>query len=216
MEVCQIFCNSVLFFSKVLFLSGLICFERLGVWSPCTGQNHFLFHKRLFFSPGITDSLSSCESYYMSGNSDADTSSDSGSLDALSSYHYDVSYILIDCFLWLKEEGPQCIQQGFFSTQMEQEISHFWVFKTLSCNLRPMQSLSVWEMNQELLAWQRNVTSTQSLWTRGLEQLENCLCITYSGTAQYFIERERTPVTERLTFVMIVRWEEFKEKNAFL
>jgi len=99
MEVCQIFCNSVLFFSKVLFLSGLICFERLGVWSPCTGQNHFLFHKRLFFSPGITDSLSSCESYYMSGNSDADTSSDSGSLDALSSYHYDVSYILIDCFL---------------------------------------------------------------------------------------------------------------------
>ena len=52
-----------------------------------------------FFSPGITDSLSSYESYYMSGNSDADTSSDSGSLDALSSYHYDVSYIINRSFL---------------------------------------------------------------------------------------------------------------------
>lgn len=94
MEVCEIFCNSVLFFSKVLFVSGLVCFERLGVWSP-----YALFHKRLFFSPGITDSLSSYESYYMSGNSDADTSSDSGSLDALSSYHYDVSYIINRSFL---------------------------------------------------------------------------------------------------------------------
>lgn len=62
--------------------------------------DHFLFQKRLFFfSPGITDSLSSYESYYMSGNSDADTSSDSGSLDALSSYHYDVSYIINRSFL---------------------------------------------------------------------------------------------------------------------
>lgn len=57
------------------------------------------FIRDLFFSPGITDSLSSYESYYMSGNSDADTSSDSGSLDALSSYHYDVSYIINRSFL---------------------------------------------------------------------------------------------------------------------
>ena len=26
----------------------------------------------------------------------------------------------MDCFLWLKEEGPQCIHQSFFSTHMEQ------------------------------------------------------------------------------------------------
>ena len=138
MEVCEIFCNSVLFFSKVLFVSGLVCFERLGVWSP-----HALFHKRLFFSPGITDSLSSYESYYISGNSDADTSSDSGSLDALSSYHYDVSYIINRSFLWLKEEGPQCIQQGSFSTQFWNKKRSFLSFQNplwqVKANVEPVR-----------------------------------------------------------------------------
>ena len=49
-----------------------------------------LLHWRLFV-PGITDSLSSYESYYMSGTSDAENSSDSGSLEAFGAYHYDVS-----------------------------------------------------------------------------------------------------------------------------
>lgn len=143
MEVCEIFCNSVLFFSKVLFVSGLVCFERLAVWSRhAQGRVIFCFRRGFFFSPGITDSLSSYESYYMSGNSDADTSSDSGSLDALSSYHYDVSYIINRSFLWLKEEGPQCIQQGSFSTQLWNKKRSFLSFQTLSGKLRPMYSLS--------------------------------------------------------------------------
>lgn len=41
---------------------------------------------------GITDSFSSYESYYMSGTSDTEYSSESGSVEAVGSYyHYDVS-----------------------------------------------------------------------------------------------------------------------------
>ena len=43
---------------------------------------------------GITDSFSSYESYYMSGTSDPEYSSDSGSMEAFGAYHYDVRQML--------------------------------------------------------------------------------------------------------------------------
>lgn len=48
----------------------------------------------LFFFIGIADSLSSYESYYMSGTSDPEYSSDSGSMEAFGAYHYDVRQML--------------------------------------------------------------------------------------------------------------------------
>lgn len=46
------------------------------------------------FFIGIADSFSSYESYYMSGTSDPEYSSDSGSMEAFGAYHYDVRQML--------------------------------------------------------------------------------------------------------------------------
>lgn len=50
----------------------------------------------------------------MSGTSDADTSSDSGSLDALSSYHYDVSYIIV-CSCDSKKKDRKAYTKAFLA-----------------------------------------------------------------------------------------------------
>lgn len=164
------------------------------------------FIRGLFFSPGITDSLSSYESYYMSGNSDADTSSDSGSLDALSSYHYDVSYIINRSFLWLKEEGPQCIQQGSFSTQFWNKKRSFLSFQNplwqVKANVEPVRVTCI--------TTERYFHSETSRKELGATRKRFSLftdCTIFYG-------KKRRPVTERLTFVMI-RWEEFNEKMHF-
>lgn len=54
----------------------------------------------LHFIAGITDSFGSYESYYMSGTSDTEYSSESGSVEAVGSYYqHDVS--IAYCFVTL-------------------------------------------------------------------------------------------------------------------
>ena len=60
----------------------------------------------LYSVAGVTDSFSSYESYYMSGTSDTEYSSESGSVEAVGSYYqYDVSitYCFVTLYVHLKQ-----------------------------------------------------------------------------------------------------------------
>ena len=60
----------------------------------------------LYSVAGVTDSFSSYESYYMSGTSDTEYSSESGSVEAVGSYYqYDVSitYCFVTLYVYLKQ-----------------------------------------------------------------------------------------------------------------
>lgn len=78
------------FFEKLI--AYVICFLAVNVDGPFSAL--FLRHAMSHcWFVGIADSFSSYESYYMSGTSDAEYSSDSGSMEAFGPYHYDVSHI---------------------------------------------------------------------------------------------------------------------------
>lgn len=63
-------------------------------WSVCKVILPFI----LYSVAGITDSFGSYESYYMSGTSDTEYSSESGSVEGVGSYYqYDVS--ITCCFV---------------------------------------------------------------------------------------------------------------------
>ena len=97
----------------------------------------------LYSIAGITDSFGSYESYYMSGTSDTEYSSESGSVEAVGSYYqYDVSitYCFVTSYIHLKENPP-----SFCFISLISDMTH--LHSTLG-----VSSLNVLDLGFQLIA----------------------------------------------------------------